>query len=355
MGLINYKLDDGWLSVYAGAIEQGVTVGFDQAPEWFALYLAHVVESLQHSLMVTVVDESNGKLRLGLPLVEGASGRMSARVLRSLSNYYTSLYAPLVDGERDSVRDAILCMVAALGQGALRWDEISLEPMADDSLFFQEFCMALDAHGYPRTVIPSFTNWYLVVSGRSYDQYEASLPSKLRNTLHRKQKKLERETESEIRIFRSSDGLEQALCDYESVYQKSWKGEESHPNFIRSLISNFAAKGWLRLGIMYVDFQPAAVQLWFAKDGIASIYKLAYDERYASYSVGTILTAAMMREVIDVDRVNVVDFLTGNDDYKKEWMSHQRTRYRIRVFNRNSWRGRLLALWNLSIKPRLSR
>ena len=172
----------------------------------------------------------------------------------------------------------------------------------------------------------------------------------MRNTLQRKRRKLEREHECSIHIIQDESGLGRFITDYEAVYQRSWKSEESHPAFIRAIMHRFASKGWLRLGLLYVDGAPVAAQLWFVKDGVASIYKLSYDEQFANYSVGTILTAAMMRHVIDVDRVRVVDFLTGDDAYKREWMSHSQERYRIRIYNKNSWRGRILALWNTKIK-----
>jgi hypothetical protein len=39
-----------------------------------------------------------------------------------------------------------------------------------------------------------------------------------------------------------------------------------------------------------------------------------------------------MEHVIDVDRVEQIDFLTGNDAYKREWMSDRRERWRLCCF-----------------------
>ena len=35
----------------------------------------------------------------------------------------------------------------------------------------------------------------------------------------------------------------------------------------------------------------------------------------------------MMEYVIDTDRVEEIDFLTGNDAYKQDWMSERRERF----------------------------
>ena len=84
-------------------------------------------------------------------------------------------------------------------------------------------------------------------------------------------------------------------------------------------------------------------RLWIVHGGVASIYKLAYDERFAGLSVGTVLTARLMEHVIDGDGVRVVDYLTGDDAYKSSWMSHCRERRGLMAFNRRTPRGLLAA------------
>ncbi|HEY8908590.1 MAG TPA: GNAT family N-acetyltransferase, partial [Rhodoferax sp.] len=51
------------------------------------------------------------------------------------------------------------------------------------------------------------------------------------------------------------------------------------------------------------------------------------------FSAGSVLTAALMRHVIDVDHVEEVDYLTGDDAYKRDWMSHRRERWGIVAFD----------------------
>jgi CelD/BcsL family acetyltransferase involved in cellulose biosynthesis len=99
--------------------------------------------------------------------------------------------------------------------------------------------------------------------------------------------------------------------------------------------------GTLRLGIIHVDGEPAAAQLWFVHNGCALIYKLAYDERFADLSVGTILSAALFQHALDVDKVTEVDYLSGDDAYKKDWMSHRRERWGILALNPRTPRGAL--------------
>ena len=127
--------------------------------------------------------------------------------------------------------------------------------------------------------------------------------------------------------------LEPAIAAFQEVYSASWKKPEPYPEFVPSLIRLLAAKGMLRLGIARLQGRPIAAQLWIAGQGKASIYKVAYHHAYASLSPGTVLTSYLLRHVIEQDRVREVDFLIGDDDYKKIWMSHRRERWGIVAFN----------------------
>ena len=66
-----------------------------------------------------------------------------------------------------------------------------------------------------------------------------------------------------------------------------------------------------------------ASQVWLVSGGVAYIYKLAHLDEYAHLSPGTVLSAFMLERTIDQDHIATVDFLTGDDDYKKDWMSHR--------------------------------
>ena len=127
--------------------------------------------------------------------------------------------------------------------------------------------------------------------------------------------------------------MERAISDYGRIYSASWKVPEPYPHFVPGLIRTCAEKGWLRLGLLYVDDQPVAAQVWIIVDHSALIYKLAYDDRHASLSPGTVLTTHLMRHAIDVDKVRIVDYLTGDDPYKRDWMSHRRERWGILALN----------------------
>jgi CelD/BcsL family acetyltransferase involved in cellulose biosynthesis len=91
--------------------------------------------------------------------------------------------------------------------------------------------------------------------------------------------------------------------------------------------------GWLRLGVAYIDNEPAAAQLWIVNHGTASIYKIAYDQKFKELSVGSYLTMHLMEHAIDVDKVREIDYLSGDDRYKRDWMSNRREHWGILAMN----------------------
>ena len=266
-----------------------------------------------------------------LPMKFAVGRRLAGRKLEALSNYYSSLFMPLVASAD--------CLQAIFDEIAReRWDSVDLHPMAQDSPLFGGPETALKRSGMSVQPYYCFGNWYLKVDGRSYRDYSNALSSKLKNTLKRKGKQFSAMA-SRMEIITGIDGVDNAIAAYQKVYDSSWKIREPHPGFMPGLIRLCAEHGWLRLGLAYLGEEPIAAQLWIVKDGIASIYKLAYDERFSRLSAGSLLTARLMEHVIDVDRVSEVDYLTGDDDYKKDWMSSRRERWGIIAYNRHTLHG----------------
>lgn len=207
-----------------------------------------------------------------------------------------------------------------------------LEPIADDDRAVSELQQAMEDLGFESQRLSYFINWSQSVNPGRFSEYFAARPSALRNTIMRKRRKLEKETQAHVRLY-TTDSLEQALRDYSAVYKASWKDGERFRAFVPALVHTAADAGWLRLGILYIDGQPAAGQIWFVVRGKASIFRLAYDEHWQRYSPGSILTSYLMERAIDHDRVTSIDFLTGNERYKQDWMSSRKERWRI-VLNR---------------------
>jgi Acetyltransferase (GNAT) domain len=336
------SLPPSYHSVFANAGRES----FFLSLPWFRNFERTILGSQEASLIYGI---ENG------PRPEGALGALvlwrkqekrrvfSPARIEGLANYYTSYFAPVIASDYPDNTAVLSAFANGMSSDSHLWDVCNFLPLDQDSSIFSSLIKAFRDVGMAVQTYFCFGNWYLQVNGRPYSEYVKTLPSVLKETIRRKGNKLEKHRGVRIEIITEIERVPVAVEDYTKIYLASWKKPEPFPRFMPGLIRTCAEMGWLRLGMAYVDDEPVATQLWIVNHGVASIYKLAYDERFANLSVGTVLTARLMQYVIDVDKVAVVDYLTGDDAYKKDWMSHRRERWGILVFNLRTINGRLQA------------
>ncbi len=291
---------------------------------WLETLSTHALAEHQTLLLACVI-EKNGISAI-LPLIKHSQGDLS-----SLSNNFTSVYSLLISN--NDQQDAILdCLAHGLSQELAH--PILFEPIDTLDHKIIRLRQLMESYGFQSYPYFRFYNWVHPVKGQSFNEYMADRPSILRNTIRRKQHKLNREHTYHIRLFKNAETdnsqINKALADYHAIYKTSWKSNEYFSEFTPALIKNLHLRNWLRLAILYINEQPAAAQIWFVAHGKAYIYRLAYDENWRHYSPGSILTKYLMRYVIDIDKVTEIDFLTGNERYKQDWMTVRKERIGIR-------------------------
>ena len=261
-----------------------------------------------------------GDADVWMPMMQLAGGQYGA-----LANYYNFTWRPIFGGGYGEVtRLALLRQLALTARDHGR--RLTLAPLPDEDHAATELATAFEQAGWVVEQTQCDENHYLVLNGRSFDQYWEARPGQLKNTVKRKGKKGIVSTRIETMFSETS------WADYETIYGRSWKPHEGSPDFLRLIAEQESAAGALRLGLAYIDGQPVAAQYWTVENGVALIHKLAHDERHVSASPGTLLSAALFQHVIDVDRVDEIDFGTGSDGYKREWMEAVRPRYRLDMF-----------------------
>ena len=88
-----------------------------------------------------------------------------------------------------------------------------------------------------------------------------------------------------------------------------------------------------RVGVLRHGGRAAAAQYWTVSAGRAAVLKLAHDEAFKPLSPGTVLTARMIRHLLEHERVDELDFGRGDDEYKRSWTAHRRQRIGLLVIN----------------------
>ena len=238
-----------------------------------------------------------------------------------------SWYSLRFDAVGSREEDVLTALAAALRDGGVA--EVELSPIEDP----EPLRHAFRAAGWSVFVTPKTTSWRIDTEGMDFDAYWAARPGRLRNTAKRRAKG----AELDIRVHEEFD--EGAWAEYEAVYRASWKPEEGSFPFLRALAEQEGAAGTLRLGIARHQGRPVAAQLWTVENGEAWIHKLAYAEEAKAMSPGTLLSMAMFRHVLDRDRVKAIDYGTGDEGYKADWMAERRPLWQLNAYNRRTLGG----------------
>ena len=177
---------------------------------------------------------------------------------------------------------------------------VTLWPLPDEDGSATRLAAAFRKAGWQVSLTQCDENHVLPVAGRSFAEYWATRPGRLRTTLKRKAKKVE------VEIVEHFDA--KLWADYENIYAESWKPSEDEPDLLRRFAQDEGAAGRIRLGVARAD-------------GVAHL------ESAKPISPGTTLSAALFEHVIDRDNVTLVDFGTGSDSYKADWMEQVRPRF----------------------------
>ncbi len=265
--------------------------------------------------------------------------------LSSFCTPYTVTWRPLVAAEADA---ALLVRAgAALGRACGRWPVMQWDALDPDWNGLPPLLAGLRQAGYRAARFQHFGNWHEPVGGIGWGAYLAARPGALRETIRRKQARIERTPGLSLHCARTPDEAEPAIAAYLDVYRRSWKQPEPYPEFDATLLRAAAAAGVLRLGTLTENGVTLAAQYWVVSQGVATVLKLAHDMQHRAMSPGTVLTAWMIRRLIEDDAVQTLDFGRGDDPYKQLWTSQRGGR--IGLVLADPWRPRgaaaLLRQW----------
>lgn len=304
---------------------------FDRA-DWIRRLARYALGSARPAILAA----RSGTAECWLPLSDKGN-----RCAVTFANYYNFTFRPIFREAEDKTRRADLLRAVAT-KAKDSFDRIDIDMLPDEDGTASELAEAFRSAGWAVISERCDVNHVLPVGGRDFAAYWAGRPGKLRSTVKRKAKK------GRVSIDIHTDFSDDVWATYERVYADSWKPAEGSPEFLKTLARDEAAAGALRLGVACVDGEPAAVQFWTVENGVALIHKLAHVEDDEKLSPGTLLTHALFEHAIDRDKVDLIDFGTGGDGYKTDWMELVRDRYRltcVRPTKPANWRVLARGLW----------
>jgi hypothetical protein len=258
-------------------------------------------------------------------------------VLSSLTTPYSCLYAPLqepclTDADKDEV-------FAGFARHCRQWAITRLEALDGGWPALPHLVRGARSAGLVPLRFYHFGNWHEAVEGLGWAGYLARRPGALRETIRRRLRQAQQLPDARLAITADATGLDAAIAAFEVVYARSWKEPEPFPAFNAALMRAIAPTGSLRLGVWSIDSRPVAAQFWVVEDRRATVLKLAHDEAFKAHSPGTVLTALMLRHLLDEEGVTEIDFGRGDDAYKQGWAARRRQRIGLLLANPVRLRG----------------
>lgn len=251
--------------------------------------------------------------------------------LAAMTGPYTCLYQPATAPAAGP--ETLRAAGRALGRLARTVPTLRLDALDGAWSGWQPLLAGVRRAGIVPLHFDHFGNWHEDVAGVAWSTYLAARAGALRETIRRRLRAAERDTRISWEVVTAPEYLPEAIAAYEAVYASSWKEPEPYPAFNATLMREAAHDGTLRLGLLRIDGEPVAVQLWIVWQGTASVLKLAHDERHRAASPGTVLTALMIRRLLDEEFVQTLDFGRGDDPYKQGWARQRRQRHGVLLVN----------------------
>lgn len=224
-----------------------------------------------------------GEALLGLfPLAQRRPG-----LSRGWSMMFTPYGAPLVDRERaQAVLSAYLHWMRGESGGML-FPQIDV-----DGPFGLALRVAADRGGSPLSRLDEHRRAALLPGDGS------ALSPRRAKEMRRLAKRLGETGALRVERATTPPDVAAALTTFLALERMGWKGRAgsalaSQPGteaFVQGMTTDLAAAGGCRIDVLYAGSTPVAAGIVLRSGGRASFWKIAYDERFARFSPGVLLT-----------------------------------------------------------------
>jgi CelD/BcsL family acetyltransferase involved in cellulose biosynthesis len=345
------KLRDTWDCLAEKCESYTPWLSFD----WFNLCLKYSLD--MNELLVLLVYREDNVVAIAPFSVQHAKykGILKTRKIELIGNVQSPirnfLFGDSDDKEKKDILSSIFSFFCNVYQD---WDIIEIDTIPEEYNVFSRLKDVLFDSGLEYRSYFCTGNWYLDGIDYSFKQYFQNLSKKLRKDIEYCKRRLQKMGDLRAQIEPDNGFGDRYLNFYDELRTRSWKEQEKDKSFNRDFIKLAAKHGWLRMAILFYGDVPIALQRWVVCRKIAYIVSVLHDEHYKKYSPGKILSSEISQYVIDHDKVIEIDFMKGDEPYKKYWTPQRRERKGVTIFN-HSYRGHFLAFLMTRVLPFIER
>ncbi|NDP41167.1 MAG: GNAT family N-acetyltransferase [Aromatoleum sp.] len=239
------------------------------------------------------------------------------------------------------------------------WDVLRLRYLPATSTAATAFAAALAARGFPYRANQATIN-PVVALDDSWDAYYATRSRRLKKSSNLIANRLAKAGEIVIEWLEPGYGtnveVDRAIDVITGISASSWKKETGNSlenpgpqAFIRRLSRHARERGWLSIWTLRVDGRPLAMEYQLIVDGNVHALRSDFNAVCAQISPGSHLSRHLLQQLFGRG-LNRYFMGPGNNAYKYRWTERAEPVWEMFVYSR-SLRGRMLALWELTLRP----
>ncbi|MDP8229683.1 MAG: GNAT family N-acetyltransferase [Candidatus Gorgyraea atricola] len=264
----------------------------------------------------------------------------------------------IMDGDGKKALGLILDYLETIKE---EWDFIDLQEILDGTGTSETIETWLKDKRYMNILGPSSKVFFMDLNGKDRDAKQKKFSKKFNREF--KQAK-NRGLGLELDFKRQRDKIAEPgrfFSDICRVEGDSWQGKEKKGifskqatrDFHKEMFSVFAEKGWVDLSILKLDGRTIAYMYDYCYGKMIYSYNASFDRRYSCFSPGTMLMLWILKDSIERG-IPELDFLRGEEGWKKNLTKTFKTHNRIRIFRDTFYSGCLYLLY-LKIMPFLKK
>jgi CelD/BcsL family acetyltransferase involved in cellulose biosynthesis len=161
---------------------------------------------------------------------------------------------------------------------------------------------------------------------KSYEALLDKLSARQRKNIRKGFRRLEKDFKVDFLDYSAGQSVSEGMNTFFDLHQKRWNAaglpgsfaNQGTRSFHLDVARAFSQKDWLGLFLLKLSGKPVAAYYGFKYLGKFYSYLSGFDLKYSSYSVGSLLTAYVMRNCIESKLVEF-DFMRGAEHYKYHW------------------------------------
>jgi CelD/BcsL family acetyltransferase involved in cellulose biosynthesis len=177
------------------------------------------------------------------------------------------------------------------------------------------------------------------LAGHTWDSFLATLGSAHRANVRRRLRGIEQQFQTHFELVTTETLRKSALDALAAFHERRFKENGGSSAFSTPAVRAFQDeatrraldRGWLRMYVLRLNDEIAAVMYGFFYNRIFYFYQHGFDDRYSRHSIGLVLMALTLRAALD-EGAQAFDLLWGTEGYKSLWTREARTLRRIQLF-----------------------